>query len=418
MNKTYLALGAVAVVIAAVVGLNSFWSPRPEPVRVPSYLEKASGETILPPASREEIQRRVQFAPDGFTRERLVVFFANGDVGVTVFNPDRSAIVFRFYPPGDGFNWKAAAFSEKGMKSRVERAADGKTVMAERHWYEDGTLKRLGQRLPAGGYQVTAFFGDGVTMSESTLFSNTGVLEIQSMYYQTGILKSVLKSKYNGLYKDWVSYFPDGKKSAFHIVEGNTERGEFYYEDGVTVRIKFMKELISRNFMGVSVVTAVYNNADGTLNHTRIWDTNSMKVSYPAANGKPAFTQIWRYVDAKKAQNRLAIDNFQLQSVSVARLDGIDNVDISLGKDQIPVEIRFVRKNDKGVEERITRKLRADGTVESESVASYSGGRVERKFTGEEGGRVIVPADFFAPGSYEAPPSVPSEFSYYPGGYR
>jgi antitoxin component YwqK of YwqJK toxin-antitoxin module len=417
MNKTYLALGAVAVAIAAVLGLYSFWSPRPEPVSVPSYLEKASGETILPPASREEIQRRVQYARDGFTRERLVVFFTNGDVGVTVFNPDRSAIVFRFYPPTESFDWKAAAFSEKGMKSRVERSPDGKTVTGERHWYADGTLKRLGQRLPTGGYQVTGFFDDGVTMSENTLFSKTGVLEVQSLYYRTGILKSVLKSSYNGLYRDWVSYFPDGKKSGFHVVEGNVERGEFYYEDGKTIRIKFMKELVSRNFTGVSVVTAVYNNADGTLNHTRVWDTSSMKVSYPARPGKPAFSQTWRYIDAKKAQNRLASDNFQLQSLSVTRFDGIDNVEVSIGNDRVPVEVRFVRKNDKGVDERVTRRLRPDGTVESEAVTSYANGRAERKFVGDEGGRFILPADFLSPGSYVAPPSVPTEFSYYPGGY-
>lgn len=418
MKLTHLVLGGVAVVIAALVGLNTFWTPRPEPLKVPHYLEKANGETTLPPASREEIQRRVQYAPDGFTRERLVVYFTNGDIGVTVFNPDRSAIVFRFYPTENAFDWKAAVFSEKGMKSRVERSADGKSVVAERHWYPDGTLKRYGQRLPTGGYQVNAFFEDGSTLAESGLYSNTGALESQSLFYRTGTLKSVLKLKYSGTYRDWVTYFPDGKKSGFHIVEGSVERGEMYYEDGKTIRIKFMKELISRNFMGMSLVTAVYNNADGSLNHTRVWDTSTMKVIYPAADGKPAFSQTWKYIDAKKAQNRLAIDNFQLQTVTVAKLDGIDNVDVSIGNDQVPVEIRFVRKNEKGVEERVTRKLRPDGAVESEAVTSYANGRVERKFAGDEGGRVVVPSDYFVTGSYEAPPSVPSDFSYYPGGYR
>lgn len=417
MKRAYWALGTVAVVIAAVLGLNAFWSTRPEPLQVPPYLEKANGETILPPASREEVQRRVQFGPDGFTRERLVVYFANGDIGVTVFNPDRTAIVFRFYPTDAPFDWRAVVFSEKGMKSRVERSSDGKTVVSERHWYPDGTLRRTGQRLPVGTYQVNGFFEDGVTPSESSLYSSTGVLESQSMFYPTGILKSVTKLKWNGLYKDWVGYFPDGKKSGFHLVDGSTERGEFYYEDGKTIRIKFTKELISRNFMGVSVVTAVYNNADGSLSHTRVWDTTSMKVSYPAVDGKPAFTQTWKYIDAKKVQNRLAVDNFQLQTVTVGKLDGIENVDVSIGDDKVPVELRFVRKNDKGVEERVTRKLRPDGTVESEVVASYSTGRVERKFAGDEGGSVLVPVDYFVTGSYEAPPAVPSEFSYYRG-YR
>jgi hypothetical protein len=415
MKRIYLALAGAALV-AASVGLYMFQSPQPKPITVPPYLEKASGETILPPDNRQEIQRRVVFAPDGFTRVRMVVYFVNGDTGVTVFHPDGSADAYRYYPSETAIDWKATTLSDKGLKSLVQRASDRKTIKMEQHWYETGKLKRLGQRLPAGGYQVDGFFEDGVSHSESSLYNNSGVLESQLMYYPGGQLKSSLKLRYNGLYKDWVGYFPDGKKSGFHTVEGSTERGEFYFEDGKTIRMKFTKELISRYFSGVSLVTAVYNNADGSLNHTRIWDVNGMRVVYPAVGKTPSYTQVWKFIDPKRAQNRLAADNLKLISVSGVRVGGIDNVDVTVGENNTVTEIRFVRKNDKGVEERVTRVVRADGTVESEVIVSAASGRTEQRFVGDAGGRVVVPAELLSGTSYDAPPSVPSDFTY-PRGY-
>lgn len=412
MKRIILGLAGVALV-ASLVGLSMFSSSQPEPVKVPPYLEKASGETILPPHSRQEVQRRVQFAADGFTRERMVVYFVNGDTGVTIYNPDGTLDVYKYHPSETPIDWKARKLSDSGLKSMLKMAKDGVTVSLEQHWYPDGKLKRLGQRLPAGGFQADNFYEDGAVLSERSFYTAKGQLESRSEFYPTGSVKSTLKLQHSGLYKDWVGYFPDGKKSGFHIVEGNVERGEWYYEDGTTVRVKFKKELLWQNFRGYSLVTAEYMNPDGSLNHTRTWDINGMKAIYPATATRVGYTQTWRVIDAKRTQNRLAADNHVFVQVTVSSLDGISNVDVYLDKDRVPVEIRFTRKStEQRLDDRIIRTLRPDGTVSKEVVMSSTKGRTETEFSGNAGGRVHVPDYVLKDNPFEAPPSVPVDLNY------
>lgn len=415
MKRVHMFLAGGAV-IALLAGIFVLWSPGPsEPASSPGYLDKAGGEILLPPNGREEILRRVLYGPDGFTRQRLVVYFRNGDTGVTIFHQDGSLDVYRFHPSEKQIDWKASALQTTGVKSLIKIGIDGRTLRAEQHWDDAGKLKKLGQRLPAGGYQTEAFYGDGSELAERSLFNARGVLESRFTYWENGNIRATLKIT-NSLVRESASFYPDGEKASVHTIEGNIERGEYYFEDGKTVRMKFSKELIWRYYSGYSVVTAVYNNRDGSLSQTRTFELKSMTVVFANNGITPGFSQTWKMIDEKRTENKYAPENFRLELVSVSRFNGHDNVEFAVNKEGVVTEFRFTRKGANGNTEKVTRFLRADGTVEREEVKVGQNINAQN-FTGDSGGRVVVPGVFLERGVYELPPATPSETvvpSWYP----
>jgi len=411
MKLNYAVAGAALVAILG--GAFLFLSPTPQaPVQVPPFMEKAGEEVILPPTDREEVQRKVLYGPDGFTRERLVVYFVNGETGVTIFHPDKSADVYRYHPSDVEVDWKAPTLTDRGMKSLVKFAPDTRSVISEKHWDVSGRVKRVGLRLPTGGYQVDGFFGDGIDISERSVYFAKGQLESRTTYWSNGNLKSTLKQTIYGSSSEWAGYWEDGKPRGFHKVSGNAENGEFYYQDGVTIRMKFVKEMQWRYRTGHSLVKVTYNNPDGSLAHTRQFEYNMMLVNMPPNGSTPAFMQKWKLLDPKRpVETRLNQDNFQLEFITMGNYDGLDSLEMFVDAEGKYVNrIKFIRKVN-NVDERVTRYLRPDGTVEKEET-QRGATRTERTFQGADGGRFVTPPGAITTFPYEPPPAVPSDYSY------
>ncbi|MDZ4837894.1 MAG: hypothetical protein SGJ27_29265 [Candidatus Melainabacteria bacterium] len=411
MKLNFLLLTGAAIA-AALAGSFFLYTPPVADVHVPTYLERVADEAQLPPDSRKEILRRVQYAPDGFTKQRLVVYFTNGDTGVTLFYPDGSLDVYRYHPSKTEIDWKASKLSEKNLKVMLRIAQDGKSVKDERRWNADGRLVRIGLRLPSGGYQVQSFYADGKS-SENSLYSVSGILESQSTFWQNGNPKIVLKRPNPGT-SDWTSYAENGKKIGWHKVEGSGERGEFFFEDGVSVRMRFSKEYSWSYYSGSSSVSASYYDRSGALVQTRLYRSGSFDVTILKNGSTTGFVQKWRVIDTKRTVDAFAADNVRLDTVVVTKFDGLENVQIGL-KDGKVTTVSGDRKLSSGGVESIMRTYRADGTLEKEQVRLTANPK-ERMFPGDSGGRVSVPDVYLAVPPFEAPPAVPSP-STWSGGY-
>lgn len=409
MNRKFLVLtcGALAAVI---LGTSILRTPPSAVVQTPNYLERAAGEALLPPDSRNEILRRVLYASDGFTRQRLVVYFTNGDTGVTIFHSDGSLDVYRYHPTETDIDWKASKLSDKNLKFWLRISTDGKSVKDERLWDVNGNLIRVGLRLPSGGFQVQGFYSDGKPF-ENSLYSIGGVLESQLTYWQNGKPKIVFKQA-NAQTKEWSSFAEDGKKIAWSKMDGGNERGEFFHEDGVTVRMRYVKEFTWAYYSGNSTVTATYYDRTGAQTQSRLYRHGSFTVTTPKIGSTPAFAQNWRVLDTKRAFPAiLAPDNVALDNISIARFEGLDNAVIYM-KDGKVFSVRGDRKSSSGSVETVVRHYRPDGTLEKELVRA-GGTPKERTFTGDSGGRISLPGAFLSGPPSDLPPTYPAASSYY-----
>lgn len=413
--KRNLLLLTGAAAIAAIVGISFFWTPPQADVQVPHYLDRAGGEAQLPPESRNELLRRVQFAADGFTRQRLVVYFTNGDTGVSIFYPDGSVDVYRYHPTAGEVDWKASKLTEKNLKALLHIGADGKSLKDERRWDVDGHLIRIGMRLPSGGFQVQGFYGDGKP-SENSMFNSSGVLESQLTYWQNGNAKIILKAP-NSYTSEWSSFAENGKKIGWRKTEGSNESGEFYYEDGVTARMKYSKVYNYSYYSGTSTVTATYFDVKGSLTQTRVYSYGSFTVDMVKNGTTPAYSQRWKVLDSKKPVPAVfARDNVVLEGIQISRFDGLENVIITL-RDGKVVTVRGDRRLPTGGAETVVRTYRADGTLEKETVRLNTN-PTERTFAGDSGGRIALPDVLMSAPPNDAPPVYPSPNSYsYGGGY-
>lgn len=413
MSRNSLLLAGAAL-IAAVVGTYLFWTPPVANVQVPNYLDRAGGEAQLPPESRNELLRRVQYAADGFTRQRLVVYFTNGDTGVTLFHADGSLDVFRYHPTAVEIDWKASKLTEKNLKMLLRIGPDGKTVRDERRWDVDGHLVRIGLRLPSGGFQVQGFFADGKS-AENSLYSSGGVLESQLTYWRNGNPKIVLKAPNPGT-KEWSSFAENGKKIAWSKTEGGNERGEFYYEDGTTARMKYSKVYTYNYYSGTSSVTVTYFDSKGSLTQTRVYSYGSFTVDMVKNGSTPAYSQRWKVIDSKKPIPAVfARDNLVLETIQTGRFDGLESVYITLNGGKV-VTVRGDRRLPTGGVEVVVRTYRADGTLEKETVR-LNANPTERTFSGDSGGRIALPDVLMSAPSGDAPPVYASPSSYMGGGY-
>ncbi len=414
MRRNILILACAAIAVASA-GMFFYRAQPATVVNTPTFMDRAAGEAMLPPDSREELLRRVQYGADGFTRQRLVVYFRNGETGVTVYNADRSLDVYRYHPSATEIDWRAAKLSEKGLKVLLRIASNGKLVTEERRWDVDGKLKRIGLRTPAGAFQVRAFFGDGTELAEESIFNVYGSLESQLTYWPNGNARIVLKRTLNT--RDWASFAEDGKKIAWSKTEGSIERGEFFFDDGKTVQMRYVKETAWTYYSGSSSVKVSYFGRDSTQIQSRVYRRGSLTVSVPKNGNTPEFSQEWKVVDGKRmGADYVASDNFSLEKVSISRFDGLTDVTLFVTNGKVTM-VRGDRKLADGGRESVFRNYRVNGTLEKETSRSASGVVTERTFPEDSGRKFVGPGVFFDRPPYDSPPVAPDETTF-SGGYR
>lgn len=398
-------LGVVALAIVAAFSGWFLMGSSNDKFDIP-FAQRPAGDTlVLPPHGRKDQQHHRVLKADG-TPLRDTTYFNDGETGVTLFGDDGRLKVYRFYSDVviDPY---AKDLPKTGLKSYFELDKDGRTWLTEKSFERDGRLSKAGTRQPDGNYVVETYFGNGVQLASKRTFAQKGWLSGEETYWENGQMKTLLV-KQTVVTMEFTSWFADGKKSGSIKTSGYTETGELFYEDGQTVKMRFKRDYEWVWMAGYSVIETEYFTPDAKLVQTRRFKNDSTGVHVKATADNSAYFQEWKTIDEKRT-DIMAPDNYRLKLVKVERLFGHNDVLLQMsedGKSVTNVDYNVTLKD--GTEEHHSFVLRADGSIEKETVRR--GGK-DQVLEGN-GRRLVVPEVYLRQLAYAPPPSklLPNQY--------
>ena len=413
MSRQILRYGSFlfALVIMAVLVISwSFSSPEGKPDVFP---QKLSERLNLPGYGDPREVSKVFYKADGFTPDHAEVSFRNGETGTVVFRPDFTVSEYRvFYADDTG---------GPVLKAFVAIDRDGKSVLEERRYREDGSLFAHGARLASGDYEIFHFAKDGITRNERHQYRQSGTLFAHDGYYPDGkvafekVIKNVIESKET-------RYYPDGKKSYEMAIYGNTVDGSTWYESGV-LKTRIKKYTSWENYSSLSNVKVEYYKPDGVLEQERVFRYDGISVHLNIAGGGSKVTQTWKMIDLKKeVEHRYDADNFRLDSISFDQFDGHKNVRYlfpadSTGSDYVMEEIYSGRESAKGPLRYYVSYVRKDGSIFKREVRNATSGVLSTEYSGSGGSidseKILIPDEAMSMLDSRSPPFLPTPPEYY-----
>lgn len=364
----------------------------------------------LPPQEAGERRRIVRYDVDGFTPLDASVEFQNGDTGLVVYRANGTVRQFYRYYPVDP-RGATGAIASAQLKAFVVLDEIGRHWISDEQFRADGSLLRSGKRVESGDYLVIGRHEDGLSVSFQTVFKDNGVLKRQETFYQNGQSKLVLDVK-SVIEKEQTTFYADGSLESKLTWLGPAEAGEYFYGDGLTLKMKFARYYHSDSMWTLRwPVKVEYFNPDGSLDHRRLFTHDYMEVEL-VVDGVEVL-QRWKMLDIALApESRLAIGNFRLESVRLAGVNGQKTLQYVIGADG-SLEEHYRESAPSGGELRVIRYIGADGTVFKVEVRD-SESKLVSESTGN-GEKVVIPEGVKAAIAYVPPPVMPRAPEYVGG---
>ena len=149
---TYL-FGLIALVLVlflSSVYLPAFVSGGNSVAPEAEFPERLQERLLLPNSELREVRRTVRYADDNFTRVRAEVEFEDGTSGYLNFRPNGTISTYGIFYPVE----TVGSVSNPQLKMEAEFEDDGIHYRWEKHYFENGILRRSGVRLASGNYEV------------------------------------------------------------------------------------------------------------------------------------------------------------------------------------------------------------------------------------------------------------------------
>lgn len=307
MRMLYLAVGAFLVLVVPAI---YFLTPgQVEHSQTLSFPEKLPVRLLLPDEVAQEMNRTIIYAEDNETKVRADVEFVDGKTGYINYRPDGTMSSFGvFYPPDDG--------GLKTVMMEAEFEDNGLHYLWEKHYFEDGVVRRSGVRLASGNYEVQEFYQGGTVLAGKFVFDNDGGNVESTHFYPTGVMsKLVVTKKHYGT--ETTNFSENGLKLTFHFENTNGKEYvlEEYREDGKTPKIRFEQKAQGAMMATSYNVWGYYYNDDGSLNHIRKISRHYMTVFFPDENGDTIFRQRFEHKTPDTEDMTIDADQWVFESV-------------------------------------------------------------------------------------------------------
>lgn len=411
MSRQVLRYGSFLVALGLVAFFAISWSFSPPVGKPDDFPQKLSERINLPGYGDSREVSRVFYKADGFTPDRAEVSFRNGETGAVVFRADFTVSEYRVFYADDS--------AGQVLKAYVAIDRDGKSVIEERRYREDGSLFAQGARLASGDYEIFHFATDGTTRIERHLYRLSGTLFVHDGYYPDGKLAFKKEIK-NAIESKEIRYFPDGKKSHEMLIYGNTVDGSTWYESGV-LKTRVLKFTAWENYSSLSNVKVEYYMPDGVLEQERVWRYDGVSVHLNIAGGGSKVTQVWKMIDLKMSlESRYDADNYKLDTIFLDQFNGRKNLLYRFpgdSADYVMEEIYSGRESDKGPLRYYVTYVRKDGSIFKREVRDSTNGVISTEYSGSGGEldseKILIPEEALSKLDNRSPPVLPSPPSYY-----
>lgn len=251
--------------------------------------DKTQEVAYLPDESTGQRLKLIRFAQDGFTRLSGTIFWKSGLIEDLTFGGKRNTVTssIEYYPlnDGDGKN-------TRGIKRSDARFAEDGSYTYHAVYRTDGTMERLGELQPMGGYNSTFYFEDGKTAWRQRTFDEKKRYRSEKIYRRNGTLFASIYSEAGDPNKtSTMLYREDGTTSASFTrdpIDG--ERGKVFDLDGQSMLVEYARDYYN--------VQEIYLDKAGNLLQVRDGSRmgNQLVVrGYQESNGKMimAYRQRW-----------------------------------------------------------------------------------------------------------------------------
>lgn len=289
-------LGGVAV--ATLHGESDF-----EDLTKGAFPNRIPHTISLPDSSKGVDQRVTEMTADLLMPAYATIDFKNGDTGQDLFRADGTTMereVFYKQEPGQ----------PKQLKWRASIAEDGVTYLNDAAFWQDGTKKRVGDRLPNGTYLIFTYFLGGTLENSKTILAADGSALFHRVLRENGQLEYLGQKTKDGIEEK--AFAQDGKPTMYNLHGMFRSRKIEYYGDSGVPKTDFLIESYQ--------VTALYYAANGKLTQKRVFKYGGMDV-FVYENGVPKYQQYWQRMNPEEAKKG-AESIWQLYSV--ARIDTME----------------------------------------------------------------------------------------------
>ncbi|MCA0315202.1 MAG: hypothetical protein LCH63_15410 [Candidatus Melainabacteria bacterium] len=203
--------------------------------------DKTQEVAYLPDPSTGQRLKLIRFAQDGFTRISGTIFWKSGLIEDLTFGGPANAVTssIEYYPlnEGDGKD-------TRGIKRSDSRFAVDGSYTYHAVYRADGTMERIGELQPMGGYNSTFYFEDGKTVWRQRNFDEKKRYRAEKIFRRNGTLFASIYSEAGDPNKtSTMLYREDGTTSASFTrdpIDG--ERGKVYDLDGQTMLVEYARD--------------------------------------------------------------------------------------------------------------------------------------------------------------------------------
>lgn len=253
------------------------------------FPERLQERLILPNAELREVRRTVTYSEDNFTMVKAEVEFEDGTSGYLNYRPDGTVSSYAvFYP------YVAAEVGDQPqLKMEAEFEDDGIRYRWEKHYFENGILRRSGVRLASGNYEVKEYLEDGVQLAGNYVFDANGEIYSDVEYYANGVTRKLVKvDKANGT--ETTLFNEQGLKTSYHKVRYSEIVLETYRADGVTPDVRFEQKSEGSQVSTSYYIYATYYKPEGSVDHERKFGRHYMHVVFRDDQGNVVFRQQYK----------------------------------------------------------------------------------------------------------------------------
>ncbi len=297
-----LVIVAAAVLLGGVAVATMHGSDEVD-LTIGAFPNRLQHTIALPESSKGVDQRVTEMTADLLNPAYASVSFANGDTGQDLFRPDGTMSEREVY-------YKQLPGQTRQLKWRASIAEDGVTYMDDAAFWQDGTRKRVGDRLPDGTYQIFTYFLGGTVENAKTILAVDGTALYHRVLRQDGQLEYLGQKTKEGIEEQ--AFAEDGKPTFYRLTGTFRSRKIEYYGDTGVAKTDFLTELYQ--------VTALYYAPDGKLTQKRVFTYGGMEVVV-YENGVSTYKQYWQRINPAEAKKG-APSVFQFYSA--ARLDDME----------------------------------------------------------------------------------------------
>ncbi|MCC7527429.1 MAG: hypothetical protein IT342_02835, partial [Candidatus Melainabacteria bacterium] len=160
-------VAAAAVLLGGVAVATLHGESNGEDLTTGAFPSRIPHIISLPDSSKGVDQQVTEMTADLLLPAYATIDFKNGDTGQDLFRGDGTTMqreVFYKQEPGQ----------PKQLKWRASIAEDGVTYLNDQAFWQDGTRKRAGDRLPNGTYLIFTYFLGGTLENSKTILAADG----------------------------------------------------------------------------------------------------------------------------------------------------------------------------------------------------------------------------------------------------